>query len=245
MLTLYDIGLDNLPNEVQHLLQEIKIKEQQCQGKSCSSHNYENKALQCTFYCRHETHSKNAFLIIIHLTEIQQDIAKDQLKYIKSSLKQCSSLPSNTAGSGEQIKSATASPTPNGSNSKAHLPGRISAAYAEIEALTAEKISIAQQIIELLTRTRARLDGDLSKVRILQGESPEDIRLSVFPNVAHELPLSSPYGTKRHVGGDNSVISPVIQIGESLRAAVGAGKSDTIHSIPAASGPAYKSKSVY
>ena len=27
------LGLDNLPNEVQHLLQEITIKDQQCQGK--------------------------------------------------------------------------------------------------------------------------------------------------------------------------------------------------------------------
>lgn len=182
------------------------------------------------------------YSLIMFLTEIQQDIAKDQSKYIKSSLKQCSYPPVNTVGSGEQSKSATASasPAPNDSNfSKAHLPGRISAAYAEIEALTTEKMSIARQIIELLTRTRARLDGDLCKVRILQGESPEDIRSSVFPNVA---PLLSPYGTKRHVGGDNSV-SPIIQIGENLRTA--AGKSDTIHSMPATSGPGYnKSESL-
>jgi chromatin modification-related protein YNG2 len=159
-------------------------------------------------------------------------------------LKRCSYLPINTTGSGEQGKRATASPPPNDSNSKAHLPGRISAAYAEIEALTNEKNSIARQIIELLTRTRARLDGDLSKVRILQGESPEDIRPSVFPNVA---PLPSPYGTKRNVGGDSSVIGvgPIIQIGESLRSAAGVGKSDTIHSMPATSGSGYnKSKSL-
>lgn len=181
------------------------------------------------------------------MTEIQQDIAKDQSKYIRSSLKQCSSLQTNTATSGEQSKSATASPTPNGSNPKAHLPVRVSAAYAEVEALSNEKISIARQIIELLTRTRARLDGDLSKVRILQGESLEDIRSSVFANVAHQLPLSSPYGTKRYAGSDNSVIgvSPIIQIGESLRTATGVSNSDMIHSVPAASGPGYnKSKSL-
>lgn len=186
------------------------------------------------------------YFLTIHLTEIHQDIVKDQSKYIKSSLKQCSSPSTSTTGSGEQSKSATASPTLNGSNSKAHLPSRISAAYAEIKALTAEKVSIAQQIIELLTRTRARLDGDLSKVRILQGESPEDIRSSVFPNVAHQLPLSSPYGTKRYVGSDTSVtgVGPVAQIGESLRTAAGVGKSDAIHSIAAASGSGYKSKSL-
>lgn len=177
------------------------------------------------------------------MTDIQQDIAKDQSKYIKSSLKSWPSIPTNTAGSVEPSKSATASPTPNGSNSKAHLPGRISTAYAEIETLTNEKISIARQIIELLTRTRARLDGDLSKVRILQGESPEDVRPSVLTNVA--LPLSSPYGMKRYAGSDSSVIgaSPIIQIGDSLRT-TGVGNSDTIHSIPAASGPGYnKSRS--
>jgi len=159
-------------------------------------------------------------------------------------VKQWSSLPTNTAGSVEQSISATVSPTPNGSNSKAHLPGRISAAYAEIETLTDEKISIGQQIIELLMRTRARLDGDLCKVRILQGESPEDIRPSVCPNVAQQLPLSSPYGTKRYVGSDNSVIgvSPIIQIGDSLRTAAGAGNSDVIHSNPTASGPGYNKK---
>ena len=124
-------------------------------------------------------------------------------------------------------------------------PGRISVAYTEIEALTTEKISIVHQIIELLSRTSARLDGDLSKVRILQGESPKEIRTSFSPNVAHQLRLSSPYGTKRYVGGDPAVIgvSPIIQIGESLRTAAGVGKSDTIYSMPA-SGPGYnKSKS--
>lgn len=181
------------------------------------------------------------------MTEIQQDIAKDQSKYIKSSLKQYSSLQTlqtNTTTSVERSKSATASPTPNGSSSKAHLPGRVSAAYAEVEALSNEKISIARQIIELLTRTRARLDGDLSKVRMLQGDSPEDIRSSVFANVAYQ---SSPYGTKRYAGSDSSVIgvSPIIQIGESLRTATGVSNSDAIHSMPPASGPGYnKSKSL-
>ena len=180
------------------------------------------------------------------MTEIERNIAKDQSKYIKSSLKQSSYLPINIAGPGEQPESTSGSPTSNVSNPKAHLPGRISVAYSEIEALTTEKISIAHQIIELLSRTRARLDGDLSKVRILQGESPEDVRPSVSPNAAHQLSLSSPYGTKRYVGSDATAVigvSPIIQIGESLRAAAGVGKSDTIHSMPA-SGPGYnKSKS--
>lgn len=184
-------SLDNLPNEVRHLLQEIEIKDQQCQ-------------------------------------EIQQDIAKDQSKYIKSLLKQCSFLP-------DWRNSDT------DSNPKTHLPGRISAAYAQIEALSSEKMSIARQIIHLLTRTRARLDADLSRVRILQGESPEDIRPSVV------APLSAPsYGTKHCDSSVIGVVGPVIQIGESLRTAAttattttGLGKSDTIHSI---SGLGYNKK---
>ena len=28
----FDIGLDNLPHEVHHLLSEIKLKDQKCQG---------------------------------------------------------------------------------------------------------------------------------------------------------------------------------------------------------------------
>ncbi|KAF8165697.1 hypothetical protein B0H34DRAFT_690096 [Crassisporium funariophilum] len=193
-------SLDNLPSEVQHLLQEMKIKEQRCQ-------------------------------------ELQQDIAKDQSRYIKASLKQTQSIPTPTEAFNDQ-KSESPAATPNGINPKAHLPGRIAAAYNEIDSLTDEKIALARRIVDLITRTRARLDADLSRVRVLQGEPPEDSR-NMAINLAQPLPLTSPYGIKRFDG--LTAGTPVVQIGESLRNATGGNQPDTI-SISASSGPAYKKR---
>ncbi|KAF5322003.1 hypothetical protein D9619_000693 [Psilocybe cf. subviscida] len=171
---------------------------------------------------------------ILSATELQHDIAKDEVKYVKKSLKQ-TSIPSTPSSSGQN--SRTASPAP---NPKAHLPGRISAAYAELDALSNEKIALSQRIIDLLGRTRSRLDADISKVRLLQGESAEEIRASanVYLSTAAQLRAASPY-TKREV----SVIglTPVIQIGDSLRNAVTSSPADNSLSISAA-GPGYNKK---
>ncbi|KAF9559677.1 hypothetical protein CPC08DRAFT_690862 [Agrocybe pediades] len=194
-------SLDNLPQEVQHLLQEIKIKDQRCY-------------------------------------ELQQDIAKDQAKYIKSALKQ-SAPPSTSIVQGN---SRTASPvtTPTSTHSKAHLPARISNAYAELEALSNEKTEIAQRILNLLTRTRSRLDSDLTRVRTLQGEPTEDVRNPYIPNIPSvaQLRSASPYGLKRAESGLSGT-NAVIQLGESLRNATHA---DNVISISAASGPSYTKK---
>ncbi|KAF9478668.1 hypothetical protein BDN70DRAFT_835664 [Pholiota conissans] len=189
--------LDNLPIEVQHLLTEIKLKEQ--------------KSL-----------------------ELQQDIARDQLRYIKASLKQ-GSTPSTPSSIGDQ---RTASPP---ANSKAHLPARIAAAYAEIDALSNDKVVLAQRIIDLLSRTRARLDSDLIKVRVLQGEPPEEVRASAasYLNAAPpQLRSASPY-MKREASTIGQ--SPIIQIGESLRN-VTALQGETFPSITLSSGPGYNKK---
>lgn len=155
---------------------------------------------------------------------------------MKSALKQgsISSSPSFISG---QNNSRTASPTAI-SNSKAHFPARISVAYAEIDSLANEKIALAQRIIDLLTRTRARLDSDLAKVRLLQGESPDEIRTSLTaPNFYRS---SSPHNMKRE--GSVIGLSPVIQIGESLRNVTGS-LGDPMSSITLTTGPSYnKSK---
>ncbi|KAF5381051.1 hypothetical protein D9615_004035 [Tricholomella constricta] len=114
-------SLDNLPHEVNHILQEIKIKETRAQ-------------------------------------ELQQDIDKDSAKYIRHSIRASSSVPSSPSSRAPSPKSTA-------------LPAKIEAAYAEINQLSAEKIILAQTLIDLITRTRARLDSDLAKVRILQGET--------------------------------------------------------------------------
>ncbi|KAF8166967.1 hypothetical protein BJ912DRAFT_1001801 [Pholiota molesta] len=189
-------SLDNLPLEVQHLMQEIKLKEQRCQ-------------------------------------ELLQDIARDQSRYIKSALKQ-GSTPSTPSSAGDN---GNASPP---SNSKAHLPARIATAYAEIDSLASEKMVLAQRIIDLLSRTRARLDSDLTKVRILQGEPPEEVRASTASYLTAQAHLrsSSPY-MKRE--GSVIGLSPVIQIGESLRNVTGA-QGDALPSITLSSGPSYNKK---
>ncbi|PPQ67591.1 hypothetical protein CVT25_012085 [Psilocybe cyanescens] len=198
-------SLDNLPQEVQHLLHEIKLKEQRCQ-------------------------------------ELLQDIAKDQSKYIKAALKQSSAPSTPSSAVNASSKSRTASPitsTPTNSHSKAHLPARIAAAYTEIDVLTNEKVELAQRIMNLLTRTRARLDSDLAKVRTLQGEPAVDIRSS-YINSTNQLRSASPYGVKRQ---DASIgLSPVIQIGDNLRNAVNAAQPDNVISISSASGPSYTKK---
>ncbi|KAG6814498.1 hypothetical protein H0H92_000023 [Tricholoma furcatifolium] len=114
-------SLDNLPNEVNHLLLEIRAKETRAQ-------------------------------------ELQQEIDKDAAKYIRHSIRASTSVPSSPSSRAPSPKSTA-------------LPAKIEAAYAEIDQLSTEKIVIAQSLIDLITRTRARLDSDLTKVRILQGET--------------------------------------------------------------------------
>jgi chromatin modification-related protein YNG2 len=103
--------------------------------------------------------------------------------------------------------------------------------------LTNDKIVLAQRIIQLVTRTRARLDADLAKVRLLQGESPEDIR-GTYLHVGTQLRSSSPYpgSTKRE--GSVAGLNTVIQVGENLRSAIAGGQIDTSIMVPAP-GPGY------
>ncbi|KIK03181.1 hypothetical protein K443DRAFT_677024 [Laccaria amethystina LaAM-08-1] len=193
-------NLDNLPNEVQHLLNEIRLKDRRCQ-------------------------------------ELQQDIAKDQAKYIKYSLRQDPAFPS-FAQIGSKLNGA-AGETPQGEVPqvstqnkpvpKAHLPARIAASYVEIDALSNEKVTLVQRIIDLITRTRARVDANLAHVQVLQGES-----------------VSTPYNARRPEGMSGS-LNLVVQSGEGVLRALTTrtGSADSIvPSTPPAtvSGPPYNKK---
>ncbi|KAJ7693648.1 hypothetical protein B0H17DRAFT_1059382 [Mycena rosella] len=170
-------SLDNLPNEVAHLLQEIKEKESKAQ-------------------------------------ELQQEIDRDSSRYIRHSLRAYNSASSSTSVS--PSPAASRAPSPKSS----HLPAKISAAYAEINELSAEKCLLAQRMIDLVSRTRARLDADLTKVRVLQGEIPDQsisARLARAPSVT-----SSPVIEDIYSGSSRN---PASQIGESLRTALGASAS--------------------
>ncbi|KAJ8522929.1 hypothetical protein ONZ45_g612 [Pleurotus djamor] len=94
-------------------------------------------------------------------------------------------LPSEVAHLLQEIKHRDArtlapSPSPsvnaksNGAQSNGHLvlPDKIGKAYAELDILADEKIHLANRIVDLFMKTRAKLDIDLNKVRVLQGEIP-------------------------------------------------------------------------
>ncbi|KAF7306572.1 Chromatin modification-related protein [Mycena indigotica] len=130
-------SLDNIPNEVAHLLQEIKELDTKVQ-------------------------------------DLQQEIDKDSARYIRHSLKASNSASSSLANSPSPVSNLPRPPSP---KSQA-IPPKIAKAYEEIHALSAEKVALAQRIIDLVTRTRARLDAELTKVRILQGEPPDPLARS-------------------------------------------------------------------
>ncbi|KAJ6626837.1 hypothetical protein B0H10DRAFT_1996778 [Mycena sp. CBHHK59/15] len=169
-------SLDNLPNEVAHLLQEIKQKE-------------------------------------IKAQELQQEIDRDSAKYIRHATK------TNASSSSSVSPSPAASRAP--SPKSMHLPAKISAAYAEINELSTDKCLLAQRIIELVARTRARLDADLTKVRVLQGEIPDQsisARVSRAPSIANSPMLEA----DAYLTGTRNAAS---QISESLRTALGGSAS--------------------
>ncbi|KIL66978.1 hypothetical protein M378DRAFT_9674 [Amanita muscaria Koide BX008] len=132
-------SIDNLPNEVQFLLSEIRVKDTRAQ-------------------------------------EIQQEIDRDSAKYVRSGISSpssSSSSSSSTIAASSPIISRAGSPKPNAASvatAASSAPAKIAASYAEIQQLCDEKCALAQRLIELINRTRARLEHDLAKVRVLQGE---------------------------------------------------------------------------
>ncbi|KAF8920653.1 hypothetical protein CPB85DRAFT_1272362 [Mucidula mucida] len=94
-------------------------------------------------------------------------------------------------------------------NYKAPTQARISAAFAEVQRLTHEKMILSSSMISLITRTQARLDGDLAKVRRLQGETPPPpIQTRSSPSASTGFTLGSNAATQI---SENlrSVMSPV------------------------------------
>ena len=47
---------------------------------------------------------------------------------------------------------------------------RIAAGHAELERLASERVALAKRVVALVTRTRTRLEGDLVRIGVLQGE---------------------------------------------------------------------------
>ncbi|EMD40515.1 hypothetical protein CERSUDRAFT_80181 [Gelatoporia subvermispora B] len=117
----YVQSLDNLPNEAQFLLAEIKHKENRSQ-------------------------------------ELQQEIQKEGAKYIRHSLRSATSAPGQTLSAKDTA-----------------IPQTIAASYAEIERLSVEKEQLADRLVAIIQRAKARLEHDLSRVLVLQGDADRSI----------------------------------------------------------------------
>nr|GAT43676.1 predicted protein [Mycena chlorophos] len=170
MVSEFIYSLDQLPNEVAHLLQEIRHLDQRVQ-------------------------------------ELQQENDKESARYIRHSLKASNSASSSASPSASP---APAVPRPPSPKSQA-IPPKIAANYDEIHSISAQKVALAQRIIDLVTRTQARLDAELTKVRILQGELVPD-SLSRSNSLVAAIPDGDVY-----IGASRN---PVSQMSESLRNAL-------------------------
>lgn len=90
-------------------------------------------------------------LSLLCISELLQDITKETSRYIRHSLRS-GATPLSTKD--EQI------------------PQKIDQGYEEVDKLAQEKIVLAERLGTLIQRARTRLDYDLHKVLVLQGEDP-------------------------------------------------------------------------
>jgi chromatin modification-related protein YNG2 len=111
------------------------------------------------------------------------------------------------------------------------IPARISASYAEIHDLAGEKCMLAEQLIQIINRTRSKLDVDIVKVRTLQGEPPEVIAASITRPLPSVLPTlgAEAFGAP----GRN----PALAISESLRNALAPAVESRVVSAAASPSP--------
>jgi len=80
----------------------------------------------------------------------------------------------------------------------------VASLYVEVDRIGSEKIALAQRIVDLMARTRTRLDVDLARVGVLQGEIAEN-------GGGHRG------GSVPTVSGDNMHRSSAMAISESLK----------------------------
>jgi chromatin modification-related protein YNG2 len=159
--------LENIPSEVQFLLQELRTKETQSQ-------------------------------------ELQQEIAKDSHRCIRHTLR---------TESETLVKDKPSPPPPT---------EKIKQAQKTLATLADEKIALAERIVEILLRKRSRLDYDLGRVLVLQGEPDA---AAIVAGGAPSLTSASTIGT---AGGSGYVLggrNPAAHINESLRNAFAGGAS--------------------
>ncbi|KDR69284.1 hypothetical protein GALMADRAFT_128759 [Galerina marginata CBS 339.88] len=137
--------------------------------------------------------------------DLQLEIDRDSAKYIRHS---------------RRVSSASVTPPSPSSRAPSpksvSIPAKIHASYTEIQDLAGEKCVLAERLIEIITRTRARLEVDLTRMRTLQGDPPEVIAASVAA-------ASKPLVGLPTLSADNFGLpgrNPALAISESLRNAL-------------------------
>ena len=98
------------------------------------------------------------------LSELQQEAGKDISRHIRHSGRSTPGAP------------------PNPKETSVHET--LKEHYSQIEQLADEKLVLAQRVIDLISRARARLDHDLSRVLLQQGEDPTVAATSAAPTVS-------------------------------------------------------------
>jgi len=160
--------------------------------------------------------------IDIRSQELQQEAAKEASRYIRHSGRSTPGTPPNAKETAIQ------------ETIKEH--------YAQIEQLADEKLVLAQRVVDLISRARAKLDYDLSKVLVHQGEDPNVATISTPSagptprrNAFHEIKetLRTPRETTPVV---SAIPAPAQLVGHKRRRAVGgATTSSTRYNSPAPS----------
>lgn len=71
--------------------------------------------------------------------------------------------------------------------------------YDEIDRIGQEKERLAQRVVQLVVRARARLDADLGRVLVLQGEPDLSVQTGYYPTVLPKNPITQVNETLRSV----------------------------------------------
>lgn len=104
--------------------------------------------------------------------ELQAEITKDQSKFLKHSLRH--PTPPSTNASTPNAQGNTPNQTPQTPSSipqkYAHVPQKVSDAYKEINTLSDAKVVLAERLVALVNRVKARLDIDLARAGVVGGE---------------------------------------------------------------------------
>lgn len=185
------------------------------------------------------------FVVTQYPTELQSEIDREAALYVRQSMgSSVSTL--ILAGSNPISESPSASPL-RGASTAAAIPDKIQASYTEIHELASEKCLLAQRLVDLITQTRSKLDFDIARVRLLQGDPPELVAAQTTAS-ANLRPAGmmnktlSVLSAQPSLGASGSADSfgapgrnPALAISESLRNALG--QHQTGESISAAASP--------